>query len=66
MFGLGISIFLQSIERFISLQSLSCLNVSYCCDANPQIEVENPKLVLIIGGVGLGLNIISVLFLHGE
>ncbi|KAH8429389.1 cation diffusion facilitator family transporter [Aspergillus melleus] len=47
LFGLGISVFLQSIERFISLQ-----------------PVENPKLVLIIGSIGLGLNIISVLFLH--
>ncbi|OQE31499.1 hypothetical protein PENSTE_c001G01595 [Penicillium steckii] len=47
LFGLGISVFLQSIERFISLQ-----------------EVENPKLVLIMGCVGFGLNLISVLFLH--
>ncbi|OJJ46393.1 hypothetical protein ASPZODRAFT_96615 [Penicilliopsis zonata CBS 506.65] len=45
---LGISIFLQSIERFISLQ-----------------RVEDPKLMFILGCVGLGLNIISVLFLHG-
>ncbi|KAK7998569.1 cation efflux system protein czcD [Apiospora marii] len=43
--ALGVSIFLQSIERFITIQ-----------------PVENPKLVLIIGGVGLGLNIISALF----
>ncbi|KAJ5098360.1 cation efflux protein [Penicillium argentinense] len=47
LFGLGISVFLQSIERFISLQ-----------------VVENPKLVLIMGCVGFGLNVISVLFLH--
>lgn len=47
LFGLGISVFLQSIERFISLQ-----------------EVENPKLVLVMGSVGFGLNLISVLFLH--
>ncbi|KAJ5655847.1 hypothetical protein N7507_007797 [Penicillium longicatenatum] len=47
LFGLGISVFLQSIERFITLQ-----------------RVEEPKLVLIMGCVGFGLNIISVLFLH--
>ncbi|KAJ5892870.1 hypothetical protein N7504_009561 [Penicillium tannophilum] len=47
LFALGISIFLQSIERFIALQ-----------------RIEDPKLVLIIGCIGLGLNIISVLFLH--
>ncbi|KAJ5088346.1 cation efflux protein [Penicillium angulare] len=47
LFGLGISVFLQSLERFVSLQS-----------------VEQPKLVLIMGCVGFGLNIISVLFLH--
>ncbi|KAJ5824331.1 hypothetical protein N7447_006671 [Penicillium robsamsonii] len=47
LFGLGISIFLQSIERFIALQ-----------------HVHNPKLMFIIGCVGLGLNIISAIFLH--
>ncbi|KAK8134434.1 hypothetical protein PG984_006446 [Apiospora sp. TS-2023a] len=45
LLALGVSIFLQSIERLITIQ-----------------PVENPKLVLIIGGVGLGLNIISALF----
>lgn len=47
LFALGISIALQSIERFISIE-----------------RVQNPKLVLIIGCVGLFLNIISALFLH--
>ncbi|KAL9618756.1 MAG: hypothetical protein Q9160_006550 [Pyrenula sp. 1 TL-2023] len=46
--ALGLSIFLQSLERFISL-----------------VEVAQPKLVLIIGAIGLGLNILSALFLHG-
>ncbi|KAB8231108.1 cation diffusion facilitator family transporter [Aspergillus alliaceus] len=48
LFALGISVFLQSIERFISLQ-----------------YVENPKLMFIMGAVGLGLNLISAVFLHG-
>ncbi|KAJ5486274.1 hypothetical protein N7530_000574 [Penicillium desertorum] len=47
LLGLGISIFLQSIERFIALQ-----------------HVHNPKMMFAIGCVGLGLNIISVAFLH--
>ncbi|KOC08198.1 cation diffusion facilitator family metal ion transporter [Aspergillus flavus] len=47
LLALGVSIFLQSIERFIS----------------PQV-VESPKLVLIIGCVGLALNILSASFLH--
>ncbi|KAL8859968.1 MAG: hypothetical protein Q9178_003517 [Gyalolechia marmorata] len=45
--ALGLSIFLQSIERFISIQ-----------------HVKNPTLVLVMGCVGLTLNIISALFLH--
>ncbi|KAL8848279.1 MAG: hypothetical protein Q9221_006678 [Calogaya cf. arnoldii] len=45
--ALGLSIFLQSIERFISIQ-----------------DVKNPTLVLVMGCVGLTLNIISALFLH--
>jgi zinc transporter 1 len=47
LLALGLSIALQSIERFIFIQ-----------------HVENPKLVLIVGCVGLTLNIISALFLH--
>ncbi|KAJ5612302.1 cation diffusion facilitator family metal ion transporter [Penicillium lagena] len=49
LLALGVSIFLQSLERFISLQ----------------IVVKQPKLVLIVGCVGLTLNIISASFLHG-
>lgn len=47
LLSLGISIFLQSIDRFVSLE-----------------RIENPKLVLIVGCVGLALNLISGLFLH--
>lgn len=47
LLALGLSIALQSIERFISIK-----------------PVENPKLVLIVGCIGLFLNIISALFLH--
>ncbi|KAF9885326.1 hypothetical protein FE257_013043 [Aspergillus nanangensis] len=47
LLALGVSIFLQSIERFVSLQ-----------------RVEKPKLILIIGCVGLALNILSATFLH--
>lgn len=47
LLALGVSIFLQSLERFVSLQ-----------------RVENLKLILIMGCVGLILNIISAIFLH--
>ncbi|PYH47212.1 putative di-, tri-valent inorganic cation transporter [Aspergillus saccharolyticus JOP 1030-1] len=47
LFGLGISVFLQSVERFISIE-----------------RVENPKLMFIMGSIGLGLNLISATFLH--
>lgn len=48
LLALAISIFLQSIERFVHLE-----------------EIEEPFLVLIIGCVGLGLNVISALVVHG-
>lgn len=47
LLALGISIFLQSIERFIAVE-----------------RIESPKLVLIMGCVGLTLNIISATLLH--
>ncbi|KAI2776739.1 putative cation diffusion facilitator family metal ion transporter [Daldinia loculata] len=47
LLALGVSIFLQSIERFISVE-----------------PVQNPELVLIMGCVGLALNIISATLLH--
>ncbi|KAF1970955.1 cation efflux protein [Bimuria novae-zelandiae CBS 107.79] len=47
LLALGLSIFLQSIERFIDIK-----------------EVERPQIVLIVGSVGLALNLISGIFLH--
>ncbi|KAI1430275.1 cation efflux protein [Xylaria sp. FL1777] len=47
LLALGLSIFLQSLERFISIQ-----------------PIDSPKLVLIIGSVGLALNILSATLLH--
>lgn len=45
--ALALSIFLQSIERFVTLQ-----------------KMEQPTTVLIMGCVGLVLNLISALFVH--
>lgn len=47
LIALGVSILLQSIERFVTLQ-----------------KVDNPKLVFIVGAIGLVLNVISALFMH--
>ncbi|KAI0150362.1 cation efflux protein [Xylariaceae sp. FL1272] len=47
LLALGLSILIQSIERFIETQN-----------------VESPMLVLIIGSVGLGLNILSAIVLY--
>ncbi|SPN98578.1 related to cation diffusion facilitator family metal ion transporter [Cephalotrichum gorgonifer] len=47
LLALGVSIFLQSIERFVEVR-----------------PVEDPMTVLILGGVGLFLNVISLFFLH--
>ncbi|KJA28049.1 hypothetical protein HYPSUDRAFT_178199 [Hypholoma sublateritium FD-334 SS-4] len=47
LLALALSIFLQSIERFVHVQS-----------------VDSPKLVLIIGSIGLLLNITSALVVH--
>jgi zinc transporter 1 len=49
LLALGVSIFLQSIERFVSIK-----------------KVDDAKLILIMGCVGLGLNIITAAFLHGQ
>ncbi|KAF3010922.1 hypothetical protein E8E13_010045 [Curvularia kusanoi] len=49
LLALGLSISLQSIERFIYPQ-----------------HVENPKLVLIIGCIGLTLNLISAVHTHAD
>lgn len=66
LFGLGISIFLQSIERFIALQRepiqpLSTMRALLTLHS----DVQNPKMMFIVGCVGLGLNLISAVFLHG-
>jgi len=47
LLGLGLSILLQSIERFVDIK-----------------EVQSPGIVLVVGSVGLVLNLISGIFLH--
>lgn len=64
LFALGISIFLQSIERFITLHRM--LAESGVALGLHALDVENPKLMFIIGSIGLGLNIICATFLHGN
>jgi zinc transporter 1 len=66
LFGLGISILLQSIERFLSLhRELKALFFAWVV-ADQGSGIEDPKLVFIVGCIGLGLNLVSALFLHGE
>lgn len=64
LFGLGISIVLQSIERFISLHR-GCLPPLKFGAQLIRSDVENPKVILIVGCLGLGLNVMSAMFLHG-
>ncbi|KAL8277264.1 hypothetical protein RQP46_010333 [Phenoliferia psychrophenolica] len=47
LLALALSIFLQSIERFINIS-----------------PVDQPLLVLIVGGIGLALNLCSALVVH--
>ncbi|KAL2189762.1 cation efflux protein [Thermothelomyces heterothallicus CBS 203.75] len=47
LLAFGVSILLQSVERFISLE-----------------EVSNVKLMLIVGCVGLGANVVTAAFLY--
>ncbi|KAJ6161304.1 cation diffusion facilitator family metal ion transporter [Penicillium chermesinum] len=63
LFALGISIFLQSIERFISLERES-EDIHLMIQRLIETAIQQPKLVLIVGAIGLTLNLISALFLH--
>lgn len=64
LFALGISVFLQSIERFISMER-KLLNPDINFQSLIGTGIEQPKLVLIVGSIGLALNLLSATFLHG-
>jgi zinc transporter 1 len=70
LLALGVSIFLQSIERFVAIQSTHPEPMAQShvttTELNQDLVVENPELVLIIGCVGLVLNLISAAFLRGK
>ncbi|KAI5208475.1 cation efflux protein [Aureobasidium subglaciale] len=53
LIALGLSIFLQAIERFINIEGTGSLPV-----------IEQPRNVLIMGCVGLLLNVICILLVH--
>lgn len=59
------SVFSYNLLNDLSLYSVSLLCSTFGSNADLDLGIEDPKLVLIIGCIGLGLNIISVLFLHG-
>ena len=67
LFALGVSIFLQVIERFITTHrkygTLETVTKSF---TNPAIAIQNPEYVMIIGCVGFALNVISITILHGK
>ena len=68
LMALGIGIVFSSIERFIEIQRESAVvwfHVTYMLTL-AMIAVHNPVLVLIVACVGLGLNIITLAFLHGR
>ncbi|KAH6895847.1 cation efflux protein [Thelonectria olida] len=54
LIALAISILVQAIERFVNITR----------ETNGNADIENPKLVLIVGSVGLGLNLVVLSFLH--
>ncbi|KDQ58805.1 hypothetical protein JAAARDRAFT_34660 [Jaapia argillacea MUCL 33604] len=49
LLGLGVSILLQTIERFVKPE-----------------DVSQPKLVIMVGGIGLGCNLLSATIVGGE
>jgi zinc transporter 1 len=49
LLALALSIFLQSMERFITVEVIS-----------------SPELVLVVGCIGLVLNIIGAMVVHGK
>ncbi|KAH7150053.1 cation efflux protein [Dactylonectria estremocensis] len=50
LLALGVSILVQALERFIEMKR--------------KTDMENPLLVLIVGGIGLALNVLVMSFLH--
>ncbi|KXH62985.1 cation diffusion facilitator family transporter, partial [Colletotrichum salicis] len=66
-----VSILLQAIERFTQLAREPPPYWSFldqvCAEVlKYAVDVEDPVLVLIMGCIGLGLNVIVLSFLHGE
>ncbi|OHW94759.1 cation diffusion facilitator family transporter [Colletotrichum incanum] len=54
LLALGVSILLQAVERFINLT------------LHTHLDVEDPVLILIMGCIGLGLNVLVMSFLHED
>lgn len=68
LFALGLSVFMQAIERFTNATCKSAAAESRPClsDGHGTAAVENPQVVLIVGCVDLSFNILLMSFLHGE
>lgn len=67
LLALGVSIFLQAIDRFVSLHSTyhTLIALIPIADDVLTIVVDKPQLMLITGCVGFALNVVSITILHG-
>ena len=66
LLALCFSIFLEAVKRFIHIEGISFDPILLSKPDLVCLEVSNPRLVVIVGSVGLAFNIIGLFLFHGK
>ena len=61
--ALCVSIMLEAIKRFFSVEGMSMSVVNL---TESETEVQNPMLVVIVGCLGLASNVVGLFLFHGK
>jgi solute carrier family 30 (zinc transporter), member 1 len=69
LLALCFSIFLEAVQRLVSIQSSSLKDYLYSRSILTSwffLEIRDPKLVVIVGAFGLASNILGLFLFHGS
>ena len=65
LLALCFSIFLEAIQRFFDIRGLSDYQSIAFIKTDLSLEISNPRLIIIVGSLGLASNIFGLFLFHG-
>lgn len=65
LIALCFTIVIDAIQRFFDPEGPPHCRIYFFAVFNSSVEITNTLLLLIVGGIGLAINLVGLLFFHG-